>query len=119
MFDIDIQRRTPIYEQLYKKTVELIIKGILKEGDQLPSVRNLAKELSVNPNTVAKAYQELERDKVILSLAGRGSFVAKIKDANIKYYIMKDFDFSVREALRAGLTKNELIEHIEGVKIDD
>lgn len=57
MFDLDLQSRTPIYEQLYKKTVELIIKGVLKENEQLPSVRSLAKDLSVNPNTVSKAYQ--------------------------------------------------------------
>ena len=48
MFDLDLQSRTPIYEQLYKKTVELIIKGVLKENEQLPSVRSLAKDLSVN-----------------------------------------------------------------------
>ena len=56
MFDLDLQSRTPIYEQLYKKTIELIIKGVLKENEQLPSVRSLAKEIGVNPNTVAKAY---------------------------------------------------------------
>ena len=71
MFDLDLQSRTPIYEQLYKKTIELIIKGVLKENDQLPSVRSLAKEIGVNPNTVAKAYQELERNKIIYSVSGR------------------------------------------------
>ena len=78
MFDLDLQSRTPIYEQLYKKTIELIIKGVLKENEQLPSVRSLAKEIGVNPNTVAKAYQELERNKIIYSVSGRGSFIAKI-----------------------------------------
>lgn len=48
MFDLDLQSRTPIYEQLYKKTIELIIKGVLKENEQLPSVRSLAKEIGVN-----------------------------------------------------------------------
>ena len=77
MFDLDLQSRTPIYEQLYKKTIELIIKGVLKENEQLPSVRSLAKEIGVNPNTVAKAYQELERNKIIYSVSGRGSFIVK------------------------------------------
>ncbi len=113
MFDIDLQSRTPIYEQLYKKTVELIIKGVLAENDQLPSVRSLAKDLGVNPNTVAKAYQELERSKVIYSLSGRGSFIAKIQDMEIKDYILQDFDKSVQEALRAGISKAELKTRID------
>lgn len=113
MFDIDLQSRTPIYEQLYKKTVELIIKGVLSEHDQLPSVRSLAKELGVNPNTVAKAYQELERSHVIYSLSGRGSFVAAIGDMDIKENILGDFDVSVRGALRAGVTRTELKERID------
>ena len=73
MFDIDLQSRIPIYEQLYKKIVELIMKKELNSNDKLPSVRELAKELGVNPNTVSKAFQMLERDKIIYSLAGRGS----------------------------------------------
>lgn len=108
MFDIDLQSRTPIYEQLYRKTVELIIKGVLKENDQLPSVRTLAKDLGVNPNTVAKAYQELERSKVIYSLSGRGSFVARIREMEIRETILEDFDKAVHEALRAGVTAEEL-----------
>ena len=71
MFDLDLQSRTPIYEQLYKKTIELIIKGVLKENEQLPSVRSLAKEIGVNPNTVAKAYQELERNNYIFCFRKR------------------------------------------------
>jgi len=65
MFDIDLQSRIPIYEQLYKKIVELIMKKELNSNDKLPSVRELAKELGVNPNTVSKAFQMLERDKII------------------------------------------------------
>lgn len=113
MFDIDLQSRTPIYEQLYKKTVELIIKNVLKENDQLPSVRSLAKELGVNPNTVAKAYQELERNKIIYSISGRGSFVAKTCDSSIKDYILADFDEKASEALKIGISKSELNERIE------
>ena len=115
MFDIDLQSRVPIYEQLYKKTIELIIKGVLSENDQLPSVRTLAKELGVNPNTVAKAYQELERSKVIYSLSGRGSFVSRISDMEIKEYALSDFDQSVREALKAGVTPEELKIRIDAV----
>lgn len=115
MFDLDLQSRVPIYEQLYKKTVELIIKGVLQENCQLPSVRSLAKELGVNPNTVAKAYQELERNKIIYSVSGRGSFVAKTGDPAIKDYILTDFDEKAYEAMRIGITKEELKERIEGL----
>lgn len=115
LFDLDLQSRTPIYEQLYKKTVELIIKGVLKENDQLPSVRSLAKELGVNPNTVAKAYQELERNKIIYSVSGRGSFVARVGDSSVKDYILSDFDEKAQEALKIGISKDELKERIEGL----
>lgn len=112
MFDIDLQSRVPIYEQLYKKTVELVMKGILKENAQMPSVRSLAKELGVNPNTVAKAYQELERNGIINSLTGRGSFIAPINHESLKAYAFGDFDKAVREALDAGVAKDELIDRI-------
>ena len=115
MLNIRLEGKIPIYEQLYKKTIELIIKGVLSENDQLPSVRTLAKELGVNPNTVAKAYQELERSKVIYSLSGRGSFVSRISDMEIKEYALSDFDQSVREALKAGVTPEELKIRIDAV----
>ena len=117
MFDIDLQSRVPIYEQLYKKTIELIIKGVLKENDQLPSVRSLAKELGVNPNTVAKSYQELERNKIIYSVSGRGSFISKINNSSVKDYILEDFDCSVEEAVRIGITKDELKSRIDEVSL--
>lgn len=113
MFDLDLQSRNPIYEQLYKKTVELIIKGVLKENEQLPSVRSLAKELGVNPNTVSKAYQELERNNIIYSISGRGSFVAKAGESSVKNYILTDFDEKASEALKIGISKKELKDRIE------
>lgn len=112
MFDIDLQSRVPIYEQLYKKTLELVIKGVLIENSQMPSVRSLAKDLGVNPNTVAKAYQELERGGIIYSLPGRGSFVAKITADSLKQYALSDFDAAVAEALNAGLSADDLVERI-------
>lgn len=112
MFDIDLTSRTPIYEQLYKKVVELIMKGILQTNAQLPSVRSLAKELGVNPNTVAKAYSQLEHDGVIYSFSGRGSFVAKISHSDLREFAFEDFDRAVAEALDSSVTKDELIERI-------
>ena len=66
MFDIDIQSRIPIYEQIYNKVIELIIKGILVENAQLPSVRNLSKELNVNPNTVARRIRSWKEVKLYI-----------------------------------------------------
>ncbi len=114
MYTIDLQSRTPIYEQLYKKVVELILKNELKTGDKLPSVRELAKSLGVNPNTVSKAFQLLERDKVIYSLAGRGSFVSDVNADNVKENALADFDKAAAEALKAGITRRELIERLDG-----
>ena len=113
MFSIDLRERTPIYEQLYKKITELVIKGELKQDDKLPSVRELAKELGVNPNTVAKAFQMLERDKVIYSLQGRGSFIASVQTDSLKERALSGFDLAVNEALKAGLSADELIRHIK------
>jgi GntR family transcriptional regulator len=75
MFQIDRFGRTPIYEQIIDQTQRLIASGILKEGDQLPSVRVLSQELSVNPNTLQKAYSELERRGLCVSAPGNGRFV--------------------------------------------
>ena len=117
MFDIDLMSRTPIYEQLYNKIIELIIKGVLTENSQLPSIRALAKELSINPNTVVKAYNQLENDGIIYSLTGRGSFVAKVTDTTIKKSMFSQFDECVQKAIQTGISKNELIERINKVKI--
>ena len=70
MFTIDLTSRIPIYEQIYENIISLIVKGTLSENDQLPSVRAFAKDAGVNPNTVAKAYQELERIGIIYSVPG-------------------------------------------------
>ena len=75
MIFIDYKSRKPIYEQLVDNIKSLIVSGVLQRDDQLPSVRQLAQELAINPNTIQKAYTELERQGVIYSLKGRGSFV--------------------------------------------
>ena len=113
MFDIDLKSRTPIYEQLYKKIIELIVGGMLCEGSQIPSVRGLAKDIGVNPNTVSKAYAQLEREGIIYSLPGKGSFIGKVNDTNIKNFAFADFDKAVRAALDSGVNANELKERID------
>ena len=81
-FHIDPSSGTPIYRQIVDQVRQAVAGGTLRPGDRLPSVRDLALELAVNPNTIAKAYQELERDGVIETPRGRGSFVAD-RDHNL------------------------------------
>lgn len=76
MIIIDYRDHRPIYEQIVERFKELILKGVLESDSQLPSVRNLAMELSINPNTIQRAYAELERQGYIYSVKGKGNFIA-------------------------------------------
>lgn len=73
---VDFKSRKPIYEQLVDNVSSLVLRGILKPNESIPSVRQLAQELGINPNTIHKAYAELERRGIIYSSPGRGSFVS-------------------------------------------
>ena len=77
MFSVDLRSRVPIYEQIKNQTMELILLGALKPHDQLPSIRELAHSLQLNVNTIKRAFQDMEADGVLYTLAGRGSFVAE------------------------------------------
>lgn len=74
---IDERSLHPIYEQIIQQVKEHIAKGMMQEDDRVPSVREMSSTLLINPNTVSKAYQELERQGVIVTLRGKGTFVAK------------------------------------------
>ncbi|WP_317368052.1 GntR family transcriptional regulator [uncultured Tyzzerella sp.] len=92
MFNIDFRNPKPIYEQLVNNIEKLAIKGILKPDEQLPSVRQLAMELSINPNTIQRSYTTLESKGIIYSVKGRGSFISpNCKDAiNDRLEIIKN-----------------------------
>jgi len=79
-FHIDPSSGTPIYRQIVDQVRQAVASGVLRAGEKLPSVRDMAVELAVNPNTIAKAYQELERDGVIETPRGKGSYVADRED---------------------------------------
>lgn len=113
MFSIDLTSRIPIYEQICNKIIELAVSGTLAENEQLPSVRNLAKDTGVNPNTVAKAYQELERNGVIYSVQGRGSFISALNSDVFQEKALADFDKSAVNAVKHGVSENVLKEHID------
>ena len=81
MFILDYKTKIPIYEQIQSQVINFIALGLLKPNQQLPAVRQLASDLGVNPNTVAKAYQELEKQGYIVSQTGRGTFISDSKAA--------------------------------------
>lgn len=80
MITINTKSPTPIFEQIVAQVGKYIALGILQPHEQLPTVRSLAKELGINPNTVSKAYHECEMSGLIYSVAGKGSFVSESKN---------------------------------------
>lgn len=115
MFNIDYTSREPIYEQLYNNVVKQITLGVLEPKQQLPPVRQLALQLNVNPNTVSKAYKNLEQDGIIYSVVGKGSFVMEnisIIDSK-KAEALKNVSNSVELAIKLGVQKNEISTIVE------
>ena len=76
MISLNYRDTSPIYEQIKNGLKKLIVTGAMKEGDKLPSVRSLAMDLAINPNTIQKAYNELENEGYIYSIPGKGSFAS-------------------------------------------
>ena len=112
---IDYQDSRPIYEQMAESFKMQILKGILQADDQMPSVRSLAMELSTNPNTVQKAYTELEREGFIYTVKGRGNFVkgdALLKD-NKKVELIEEIAGLFKEAEEIGITFDEIINEVK------
>lgn len=112
MILIDYKDRRPIYEQVSDKLRDLMLRGILEQDSQLPSVRSLATDLSINPNTIQRAYTELERQGFIYSVKGRGSFVSAntgLKDLK-KKEICGKLEILVDDAKSIGITMVEFQE---------
>lgn len=116
VIQLDLRSRLPIYEQLVEKIKELIVKGILQSDEQLPSVRTLASELTINPNTIQKAYRELEREGYIYSIKGRGSFVSSnvdVVDNEKKETLKVEIKKNITEAVFLGIKKQDIFEIVE------
>ncbi len=111
MIIIDYKDRRPIYEQIVKRFEELILKGVLEPGSQLPSVRNLAMDLSINPNTIQRAYMELERRRFIYTVKGKGSFIADSDNLiNVKKEeILETLTAVIKEAKEIGISKEQIV----------
>lgn len=109
MITIDYQNRAPIYEQIVEKFQMLILKGILPPGSQMPSVRSLAIELSINPNTIQKSYAVLEQQGYIYPVKGRGNFVAESNNLieQRKQAFKEKLAGVIKEGQELGMTKRE------------
>ena len=107
MIEISLYSPVPIYQQLIIQLKEMIHEGKLKEGESLPAIRVLASQLSVAVNTVARAYQELEREGLIVSNGRKGSFV-KISKENQKESTSKIFKGAIVDLLQQGLSKKDI-----------
>jgi GntR family transcriptional regulator len=104
---VDATSFVPIYEQIKQGIVRLVATGRLKAGEPLPSIRDLAAEIIVNPNTVARAYRELEQDGVIATQKGRGSVVAERArpdaERDLKAHLGRVMDGAIAEARKFDL----------------
>lgn len=112
MFQIDYKSGIPIYDQIVNSVIKLKVLGGLKPGDALPSVRALALKLSVNPNTVQRAYAILEEKGIIYSVSGKGSFIAESENGEqaIKNSALQKVLEEAKKASLCGVTKQELLE---------
>ena len=106
MITIDYKDRRPIYEQIVSSIEDLAVRGVLEPDSQLPSVRQLAVELSINPNTIQRAYSQLEKTGVIYSVKGKGNFVAadpkRLREEKMEQ-ILQEMEKLLRQALALGV----------------
>ena len=116
MFKISLNGNLPIYEQLIEKIEEMVLLGVLEPDTAIPSVRDFASELAINPNTVQKAFSELDKRGVTYSVSGKGRFVtsdvSKIIEQKSDKHI-EDMLSSVRELINLNVDKSILIHEIE------
>ncbi len=110
MIHIDYKDKRPIYEQIIEKIQILIVKGAFEKDMKLPSVRTLAIELSINPNTIQRAYAELENNGFIYTVKGRGNFVSSKENYmdNERKHAMEQVIKSVKQAKELGIEKERI-----------
>lgn len=117
MFLLNLEGKISIYEQIRQQIARFIKLGVLKADDKLPSVRYLANDLGINPNTVLKAYQELEKQGFIYTIPKKGVFVAKDQSVN-EELLKEEFTQTVRKYRQLGFKADELTTLVREVYID-
>ena len=114
MISLNYRDARPIYEQVKDGLRHLVVTGAILPGDKLPSVRALASSLAINPNTIQRAYEALEGEGYLYSVAGKGSFAAEQKDVNgfRRQELLSRFDEAAAELLFLGMTAQELFDRL-------
>ncbi|MEA5039925.1 MAG: GntR family transcriptional regulator [Clostridiaceae bacterium] len=120
MFQLNYRDSAPIYRQICDNLRRLILSGALPEGERVPSVRELASQLAINPNTIQRAYHTLEAEGYLVSLPAKGSFAAKPAEAGTRRSeLWRTLDEVVRELRLLGVSEEAVIAHLKGEKQDD
>lgn len=116
MIHLDYRDSRPIYEQVKDGLRHLVVTGIMAPGDKLPSVRTLATQLAINPNTIQRAYGELETEGFVYSVTGRGTFVAEgdAQSAARRNEVMAKVKPMLEELKHLGMSREEFMELWEG-----
>lgn len=116
MINLDYQSRTPIYEQIINEIEKYVSLGILKPKEQILSIREMASTLGINPNTVKKAYSELENRGVIQTFSTKGTFISDnvnvVKNNNISSKI-EEIKGIITELEKLGITKDEILDKLK------
>lgn len=107
MFLLNLQGKEPIFEQIQSQVLRFIEAGVLKEGDRLPSVRQLARDNGINPNTVARAYSQLEENGIVVNIPKKGVYVATIDTKSSRH---KEIVTVITALKENGVTKEEILE---------
>ncbi|MCL2563180.1 MAG: GntR family transcriptional regulator [Oscillospiraceae bacterium] len=117
MYQIDNQSRQAVYEQIVQQVERYLLTGVLQGGEKMPSVRGLSVQLNVNPNTVQRAYTELERSGVLVTAPGRGAFVsnegAETLKERRKEMSLSELKTLLAELKLAGMEKEQILQVIE------
>ncbi|MBE5902501.1 MAG: GntR family transcriptional regulator [Lachnospiraceae bacterium] len=118
MLSINYRDSRPIYEQIADSLREQIAKKLLMPDEKLPSVREMAAEMSINPNTIQRAVRQLEQEGYVYTVAGRGTFVAQMdqKESPRRKELLERFDKLVEELLVYQVEEAELVEHIQRIQ---
>ena len=117
MILIDYSDKRPIYEQIAARFEALIVSGVMEADEKLPSVRTLAVELLINPNTIQRAYMELEKDGFIYTVKGKGNFVKRDEElmGRQKEKLLKGLEEQAFACVQQGVKKQEILNCIEKV----
>lgn len=112
MIQLDLGDRRPLYMQIKEKFKELIVTGAIKEGERIPSVREMANMLAINPNTIQHAYKELEDEGFIISQRAKGSFIApisKVQNSSNNSALYKSLMDTVAELIYRGENLDDIM----------